>query len=693
MACPGLTAGTDLPGGDASITDSLLPTADPYARGYTDDDFPRVRELAPNVFTYEQLRAAGDERFTTVSFFVVTGAGVLVADAQGNVDETRRLLQEIDRIADRPVTHLVIGSDHGDHTGGNAAFPPGVEVLAHPASDRALRDRARSDPTVLLPTTLVHDRLELDLAGTRIDIRYLGRAHTGGDLVVHLPRERIAFMSETYLHRVFPAMRSAYPTEWIAMIEAAQGLNARIYVPGHGFVDDADTLRRELEVFQEALRTVVGEGRRLHDLGLSLEEAQARADFGEFGSWSLSASQAPVALRQVYAELDDELPTPDGRPPQVLRTSLLLDGRGGIHRDKDILISDGVITAIRPHAGEASIDLRGWTVLPGLIDTHVHIGSHFDASGKIHTGEESGEASALYAAGNAHATLMAGFTTVQSIGGAVDLPLREAIARGELPGPRILTSLNPITGDEASPARLRELVRSRHEAGADLVKIFASRSIRDEGLPTLSQAQLDAACGEARALGIRSVIPAHGPVSAQRAARAGCTTVEHGALLDQETLDVLTAEGLFFDPNVGLVVQNYLENKDRYLGVGNYTEEGFALMERALVSMLDVFRMGLSTPGLRMPLGTDATAGGHGQNAREALARVQDGGQDPHAALIDATYTAALSLGMEDAIGSLIPGMRADIVAVKGNPLEDITALEDIAFVMKDGRVFRYGGY
>jgi glyoxylase-like metal-dependent hydrolase (beta-lactamase superfamily II) len=151
----------------------------------------------------------------------------------------------------------------------------------------------------------------LHLAGTRIDVRFLGRAHTGGDLIVHLPRENIVFMSEAYLHRVFPAMRSAYPTEWIAMIEAAQDLDADIYVPGHGFVDDADTLRRELEVFQQALRAVVEEGRRLHGLGLSLEEALARADFGEFGSWSLSGSQASVALKQVYAELNGELPAPD----------------------------------------------------------------------------------------------------------------------------------------------------------------------------------------------------------------------------------------------------------------------------------------------------------------------------------------------------------------------------------------------
>jgi len=380
----------------------------------------------------------------------------------------------------------------------------------------------------------------------------------------------------------------------------------------------------------------------------------------------------------------------DGEP-QVLRTSLLLDGTGAVLRDRDIVVEDGFITAVRPHEGEASVDLRGRTVLPGLIDTHVHIGSHFDATGKIHTDdEEPGEVAALYAAENAYRTLMAGFTTVQSIGSPVDLPLRDAIARGEIPGPRIITSLSPIADDSASPARLRELVRARHGAGADLVKIFASRSIRDAGLPTLSQEQLDAACDEARSLGIRSVIHAHGPVSAQRAARAGCTTIEHGALLDQETLDILAKQGLFFDPNIGLVIQNYQENKDRYLGVGNYTEEGFEQMEQALTSMLEVFKMGLETSGLRMPMGTDATAGAHGQNVREILARAQDGGQDLHAAIIDATSIAALSLGMQAEIGSLASGMHADIVAVDGDPLADITTLKNVAFVMKDGRIFRH---
>lgn len=310
--------------GEAAASDAeAIRTADPYARGYTDEDFPRVKELAPGVFTYEQLRSAGSERFPTVSFFVVTEEGVLVADGQGSHEETARLVATIREITDRPITHVVVASDHGDHTSGNTAFPAGVEYIAHPTSAAMLEAMAATraaggqaddgrpgEPDAPFPLTTrpVDDALTLALGGRDIRILFLGRAHTGGDLVVHLPDEGIVFMSETYLHRVFPAMRSAFPSEWVAMLEAAQALNADVYVPGHGFVDSPEILKAEVEISRQALLRVIEEVRQLHDQGLSLEEAQAAADFGEFGEWSLSSSQIPVAVRQVYRELDGELP-------------------------------------------------------------------------------------------------------------------------------------------------------------------------------------------------------------------------------------------------------------------------------------------------------------------------------------------------------------------------------------------------
>ncbi|MEK9501168.1 MBL fold metallo-hydrolase [Gaopeijia maritima] len=299
----------DAPVADAAA-DQQVRTADPYARGYTDDDFPRVQELAPGVYSYEQLRSAGEERFTTVSLFVVTDEGVLVADGQGSLDETERMIEAIAGITDQPITDVVVASDHGDHTAGNAAFPETARVYAHPTSAEALRAMAGvagADAPVRPATHLVEEREALTLGGRQIEILFLGRAHTGGDLVVHLPEEKILFMSEAYLHRIFPAMRTAHPSEWVEMIERAQSMDIDIYVPGHGFVDSPAILAEELEVFQDAIRQVNAEARRLHEAGVPLEEAQEQATFGDLESWSLRDSQGARAIQQVYAELNGEL--------------------------------------------------------------------------------------------------------------------------------------------------------------------------------------------------------------------------------------------------------------------------------------------------------------------------------------------------------------------------------------------------
>ena len=292
--------------------DQLIRTADPYARGYTDDDFPRVQELATGVYSYEQLRSAGDEKFTTVSMFVVTDAGVLVADGQGSIEETQRLIDHIAEITDQPITDVVVASDHGDHTAGNSAFPEDARYWAHPTSAAALErmneTRGGTPDEIPLATDLVSDREVLQMGGREIHVQFLGRAHTGGDLVVYLPTEKIMFMSEAYLHRVFPAMRSAFPSEWIEMIDAARAMDVDTYVPGHGFVDDPSVLEEELEIFQGAIRTVIAEAHRWHEEGFDLQDALAGATFGELETWSLRESQGDVALRQVFAELDGTLP-------------------------------------------------------------------------------------------------------------------------------------------------------------------------------------------------------------------------------------------------------------------------------------------------------------------------------------------------------------------------------------------------
>ena len=372
----------------------------------------------------------------------------------------------------------------------------------------------------------------------------------------------------------------------------------------------------------------------------------------------------------------------------VIRAARLIDGRGNVLSNGAVAVKDGKIISVGVTTGRVTHDLGSLTLLPGFIDTHVHIGWHFDAKGRYHAGPEPAEQALKYGAENALVTLMAGFTTVQSVGAASDKPLRDAIARGELPGPRILTSLGSIGNAKWTVDQIRAEIRQKKAEGADLIKIFASASIRDGGVPTLSQEQVDAACGEARAQGLRSMVHAHSPESILRAARARCTVVEHGGLANAEALKALADAGVYFDPNIGLVTQNYLENKQRFLGIGNYTEEGFTAMAKALELKDMMFSAALRTKGLRMVMGTDAVAGAHGQNAREPIERVKSG-QNPLEAITGMTALAAQSMGLEKSIGAIAVGLNADLVAVEGDPRLDITALQRVRFVMKDGKVYK----
>jgi imidazolonepropionase-like amidohydrolase len=378
--------------------------------------------------------------------------------------------------------------------------------------------------------------------------------------------------------------------------------------------------------------------------------------------------------------------------PVTITAGEALDGTGQSLGPTTIVVADGRITTVRAASRERpDYDLSGYTLMPGGIDTHVHIASHFDPDDRVHRARddspESPESLALYVAENAYVTLLSGVTTVQSMGARVDGPVRDALERGALPGPRLLTTYEWIT--EGTEQELRAAVRERVGAGADAVKIFASRSIREGGVPTLTEAQLAAACDEARRLGVRSVVHAHAAEAVARAARSGCTTVEHGGLADRAALQAMADAGTFYDPHTSLVIQNYLDNKAKFLGVGNYTEEGFAYMEGLLEGMVGVFAEALVTPDLKIVFGTDALAGSHGRNWEELIYRVEVGGQEPMDAVVSATSLAAASLGLVDEIGTIAPGFRADLIAVAGDPAEDITALRRVVFVMKGGVVYR----
>jgi len=185
----------------------------------------------------------------------------------------------------------------------------------------------------------------------------------------------------------------------------------------------------------------------------------------------------------------------------VIAAHMLLDGRGHVLRDTRIVVEDSKIVALDPKASPVDYDLRGFTVLPGWIDSHVHITWSFGENGKNAGADQTTQFAAYQSASNAWLTLMAGFTTVQSVGSPADVPLRDAIAKGAVPGPRILTAIEPLEGKgekTGTPDEIRAFVRKQKQAGADLIKIFASASIRQGGGMTLSQDQLNAACDEAR---------------------------------------------------------------------------------------------------------------------------------------------------------------------------------------------------
>ncbi|MDY6946789.1 MAG: MBL fold metallo-hydrolase [Pseudomonadota bacterium] len=275
-------------------------------------DFPRWQQLVPNVFAYEGLHSADKQGVivNTVSLIVITGDGVVVVDGQGDVPQTRAMIENIRKLTDEPIKYVVIASDHSDHVGGNAAFKeafPNVVFIGSPASQQ----RLAKDPNP--PTMLVSEQRSLRLGAFQVEVLNLGRAHTGGDLVAWLPESNILFLGEIFLRDVFPAMRSAYPSEWLETLRKAVTMNAAYYIPGHGFVDEPSIMRRELDEARVALASVIDEAERLHQAGYKCESASdcpaaEHANWGPYADWALSSSQAPLAIWRVYQELDGKLP-------------------------------------------------------------------------------------------------------------------------------------------------------------------------------------------------------------------------------------------------------------------------------------------------------------------------------------------------------------------------------------------------
>ncbi len=367
----------------------------------------------------------------------------------------------------------------------------------------------------------------------------------------------------------------------------------------------------------------------------------------------------------------------------VIAVGTLFDGRGQVIHNTRVVIEGSKITAIDAKAGPVDYDLRGMTLMPGWIDTHVHIYWHYDANHKSVGGDTNPVNAALFTAQDAWITLQGGFTTVQSVGAAIDGPVRDRINSGLLPGPRILTSLRQITNQSGDPDSLRALVRQTKAEGADLIKLFATSGLGAGGGQTMTDEQIQAVCSEAKAVGLRSLVHAIGDAGARASVLAGCTSIEHGTFLKDETLQLMAKRGTYFDPNL-LVLHNYLDNRDSFA----FTPEVLDILQKGIAPTVDVIQRARAH-GVKIVFGTDAVAGSHGRNAEEFIYRVQEAHEKPMDALISATSLSAESLGMGNQIGSIAPGFEADLVATDGNPLEDITAVRRVVFVMKGGKVYK----
>ena len=374
----------------------------------------------------------------------------------------------------------------------------------------------------------------------------------------------------------------------------------------------------------------------------------------------------------------------------TVRAGTLLDGKGGVQRDVRLTIEGSKIARVASGSGPVTYDLSRLTVMPGWIDTHVHVNGHFNREGRADTRHESPAEFALRTQGTAWQTLQGGFTTVQSLGADSDKELRDLINEGAVAGPRILTSLATLNERSGSPDEIRAKVRQLKARGSDVIKLFATASSRDGGKQTMTDAQIEAACSEAKALGMRAAVHAHAAGGAKPAVLSGCTSIEHGTFLTDEVLDLMAQRGVYLDTNLSNVY-NYIEHKAAFLGMGNFTEEGFAEMAKDVPIRIDTLRRALAKK-VRVVLGTDAVAGLHGFNREEFIYRVRDGHQPAMDAIVSATSRAAESLGLAGKIGTIAPAMEADLVATDGNPVEDILNVRNVVFVMRGGKVYKNVG-
>lgn len=396
----------------------------------------------------------------------------------------------------------------------------------------------------------------------------------------------------------------------------------------------------------------------------------------------------------------------------------LIDGRSRIAQSKMTLIVEGDrITAVEQGfsiagTGDEVINLRNNTVLPGLIDLHVHIESETNKDQALQRFTLNEADIAFRASAFAKKTLMAGFTTVRDLGGTgVNISLRNAINQGIVVGPRIFTAGKSIatTGGHAdptngyrkdmmgdpgpkegvinSPDEGRQAVRQRYKDGSDLIKITATGGVlsiaKDGSGPQFNDLELKAIIETARDYGMHVAAHAHGAEGMKRAVLAGVTTIEHGTKMTEEIMDLMKQKGTYYVPTI--TAGKFVADQAKVPGYYHP-----AVVPKALEigpQIQETFRKAYRK-GVKIAFGTDAGVFPHGENAKE-FSYMVDAGMPPMEAILSATAVNATILGIADKTGTLEKGKLADVIATAGNPLENIATLENVIFVMREGIIYK----
>jgi len=383
-------------------------------------------------------------------------------------------------------------------------------------------------------------------------------------------------------------------------------------------------------------------------------------------------------------------------------------------RIAEVLPGDRVPEGWAADTEATTTDLRDHTCLPGLIDSHVHLDGETSKDAYSEGFRLDPEDEAFRAVGYAERTLLAGFTTVRDLGGTVTLALRDAIAQGLVRGPRIVAAGKSIatTGGHADPTNgvnreighalghpgpeegvvnsvddARQAVRQRYKEGSDLIKITATGGVlsfaKSGDNPQFTVAEIEEIVRTAHDYGFKVAAHAHGKEGMKRAVEGGVDSIEHGTYMDDEVMALMKEHGTWYVPTI--TAGNYVSEKSKEPG---YYPEVVRPKAARIGPLIKATAGRAYAAGVKIAFGTDAGVYPHGQNGRE-FALMVDTGMPPAFALQSATRNAAQLLGEWEQVGSLSAGKRADVVAVRGNPLEDIALLEDVAFVMKDGVVYK----